>query len=309
MKKLWVDRYKPTSVSDYVFSDENQRNIINKWIEEKDLPHLALFGHAGVGKTALANLLVAELGIHEYDYLRVNASRQNGVDDIRQTITNFVQMMPFASPFKVVLLDEADFLSINAQAALRGLIEEYSSTARFIFTANFQHKVMPAIISRTQSFSIVAPDKVDFTTRVATILLTENVEFDLSTLDSFIEGTYPDLRKCINTLQQNCIAGKLVSQVTKDVDSGEWRVQMIELFKKGRIQEARTLLCNKASAEEIEEIFTWIYNNLPVFTDDTTKQDSIVLIVKDAIVSHSYFADPEINMSACLIKITRVLNK
>jgi DNA polymerase III delta prime subunit len=309
MKKLWVDSYKPKAISDYVFSDESQRNIINKWITEKDLPHVALFGHAGVGKTALANLLVSELGIHDYDYLSINASRFTSIDDIRNKVVGFIQILPFASPFKVVLLDECDFLSINSQAALRGLIEDYSSTARFIFTANYQHKVIPAIISRTQSFRIEAPDKVEFTTRVATILLNENVEFDLDTLDSFIEGTYPDLRKCINSLQQNCVAGKLVSPVTKDADSGEWRIQMVELFKQGKIQEARALLCASASADEIEEIFTWIYNNLSVFSDDVTKQDSIVLIIKDAIVSHPVFADPEINLSACLIRIMRVLNK
>lgn len=309
MKKLWVDSYKPKAVSDYVFSDENQRNIINKWIEEKDLPHLALFGSAGIGKTALANLLVSELGIHDYDYLPINASRFTSIDDIRNKVVGFIQILPFASPFKVVLLDECDFLSINSQAALRGLIEDYSSTARFIFTANFPHKVLPAIISRTQSFSIVAPDKVEFTTRVATILLNENIEFDLDTLDSFIEGTYPDLRKCINSLQQNCIAGKLVAPIEKDVNSGEWRIQMVELFKQGKIQEARALICAKASTDEISEIFTWIYNNLSVFTDDTTKQDSIVLVVKDAIVGHPSFADPEINAAACLIRIMRLLNK
>ena len=106
MKKLWVDSYKPKAISDYVFSDESQRNIINKWITEKDLPHVALFGHAGVGKTALANLLVSELGIHDYDFLQLNASRFTGVDSIRDKVIGFAQMLPFASPFKVVLLDE-----------------------------------------------------------------------------------------------------------------------------------------------------------------------------------------------------------
>lgn len=106
MKQLWVDSYKPKSISDYVFSDDSQRNIINKWIEEKDLPHLALFGSAGIGKTALANLLVSELGIHDYDYLPINASRFTGVDSIRDKVIGFAQMLPFASPFKVVLLDE-----------------------------------------------------------------------------------------------------------------------------------------------------------------------------------------------------------
>lgn len=106
MKKLWVDTYKPKAVSDYVFSDENQRNIINKWIEEKDLPHLALFGSAGIGKTALANLLVSELGIHDYDYLPINASRFTSIEDIRNKVIGFIQILPFASPFKVILLDE-----------------------------------------------------------------------------------------------------------------------------------------------------------------------------------------------------------
>jgi replication factor C small subunit len=309
MKQLWVDKYRPKTMKDYVFSDESQRAIFTKWIEDRDIGQLFFSGPAGTGKTSACRMLINELGIHDYDVLELNASLFSTIDVVREKITNFVQILPFCSPFKVVLLDEFDNFSVGSQSALRGLIEQYSNNARFMFTCNYPHRVLPPIISRTQAFELKKPEITDFTTRVATILLEENVEFDLDTLDTYVSGTYPDLRKCINSLQQNTINGILTTPTSASTDSSEWRVQMVELFKQGKINEARTLICSKSTADDMESIFRWIYDNLSIFSEDSTVQDSIILIVKQGLVDSIVCADSEINMSACLIRIMRLLNK
>ena len=178
MKELWVEKYRPKTVDGYVFRDDHQRKQINTWIKDKSIPHLLLSGAAGIGKTTLAKILIHEIGIEDYDVLEINASRTNSVEDVRDKITNFVQMIPFG-PFKVVLLDEADYLSPNAQAALRGVMEEYHATSRFILTCNYPNRIIPAIHSRCQGFHVERTDQTEFTARVATILVEENVEFDL----------------------------------------------------------------------------------------------------------------------------------
>jgi DNA polymerase III delta prime subunit len=193
MKELWVEKYRPKTVDGYVFRDDHQRNQINTWIKDKSIPHLLLSGAAGIGKTTLAKVLINELGIEEYDVLEINASRTNSVEDVRDKITNFVSMIPFG-PFKVVLLDEADYLSPNAQAALRGVMEEYHSTARFILTCNYPNRIIPALHSRCQGFHVERTDQTEFTARVATILVEEAVDFDLDTLDMYVKVAYPDLR-------------------------------------------------------------------------------------------------------------------
>ena len=174
MKELWVEKYRPKTVDGYVFRDDHQRKQIATWIKDKSIPHLLLSGAAGIGKTTLAKILINEIGIEDYDVLEINASRTNSVEDVRDKITNFVQMIPFG-PFKVVLLDEADYLSPNAQAALRGVMEEYHATSRFILTCNYPNRIIPAIHSRCQGFHVERTDQTEYTARVATILVEENV--------------------------------------------------------------------------------------------------------------------------------------
>ena len=304
MRKLWVESYRPKTVSEYVFRDENQRKQVKTWVKEQSIPHLLFSGAAGVGKTTLAKVLINEIGIEEYDLLELNASRTNSVEDVRAKITNFVQMIPFG-PFKVVLLDEADYLSPNAQAALRGVMEEYHETARFILTCNYPNKIIPAIHSRCQGFHVEKTDQTEFTARVATILVTENVEFDLDTLDLYIKVAYPDLRKCINLVQQNVHDGKLSAPNKGDEGTADWKFDMVELFKVGKITEARKLLCGKIRAEEMEEVYRWLYDNISIF-GDVAQQDSAILIIKQALVDHTLVADPEINLAACLVKLARL---
>lgn len=304
MKQLWVEKYRPKTLDGYVFKDEYQRKMIQAWVKDKSIPHLLLSGTAGIGKTTLAKILINELGIEEYDVLEINASRTNSVDDVRDKITGFVQMIPFG-PFKVVLLDEADYLSPNAQAALRGVMEEYHATARFILTCNYPHRIIPAIHSRCQSLHFERTDLTEFTARAATVLVEENIEFDLEVLDSYVKVTYPDLRKCLQMLQQNSQEGKLISPSKGENGLADWRFDMVEMFKAGKITEARKLLCGKIQADEMVEVYTWLYQNVDIFGDES-KQRKVITALKQALVDHTIIVDPEINLSATLIKLSHI---
>ena len=304
MKDLWVEKYRPKTIDGYVFRDDHQRKQIATWIKDKSIPHLLLSGVAGIGKTTLAKILIHEIGIEDYDVLEINASRTNSVEDVRDKITNFVQMIPFG-PFKVVLLDEADYLSPNAQAALRGVMEEYSQTARFILTCNYPNRIIPAIHSRCQGFHVERTDQTEYTARVATILVEENIEFDLDTLDLYVKVAYPDLRKCIQLVQQNSTEGKLESPNKGDAGGADWKFDMVDLFKAGKINEARKMLCGKLRAEEMEEVYRWLYDNLSIFGEET-KQDSAILIIKQGLVDHTICVDSEVNLAATLVKLARL---
>lgn len=305
MNKLWVEKFRPNTIAEYVFKDVAQKRQVESWVKEGSIPHLLFSGSAGIGKTTLAKVLLHELGIEDYDVLEINASRENNVETVRDKIVNFVQMIPFG-PFKVVLLDEADYMTPNAQAILRGVMETYSSTSRFILTCNYPNKIIPALHSRCQGFHVEKTDQTEFTARVATILVTENVEFDLDTLDTYVKISYPDLRKCINIVQQNVSEGQLMSPTAGNTSSSDYKIEMVELFKAGKIQAARKLLCSRARPEEIEDIFRWMYENLELFGKTEEQRDSAVLIIKQGMVDHTLIIDPEVNLAACLIKLARI---
>ena len=304
MKELWVEKYRPNTVDGYVFRDNHQKEQVQSWIQQKSIPLLLFSGAAGIGKTTLAKVLFNELDLNPLDVLEINASRTNSVEDVRDKIVNFVQMIPFGD-FKVVLLDEADYLSPNAQAALRGVMEEYHTTARFILTCNYPNRIIPALHSRCQGFHIERVDVTEFTARVATILVEENIEFDLDTLDTFVKATYPDLRKCINTVQMNSMDDKLHTPEKGDSGQADYKLEMVSLFKAGKITEARKLVCGQARPEEIEEIYRWLYDNVAIFGEDAT-QDKAILIIKQGLVDHTLVSDPEINLAATLIRLSHL---
>ena len=305
MKQLWVEQYRPKDIEGYVFRDEAQREQVKQWIKAGSIPHLLFSGAAGIGKTTLAKILINALNIDEYDVLEINASRTNSVDDIRDSVVNFVSTMPFGQ-FKIVLLDEADYLSPNAQAALRGVMEEYSQTARFIMTCNYPHKIIPALHSRCQGFHIEKVDHTEFTARAATVLVTEGVEFDIDTLDSYVKATYPDLRKCLNLLQMNAVDLKLKRPSETGTGTADYKLAMVDLFKAGKIREARTLLAAQARPEEMDEIFRWMYDNLDMWSKTPEGQDEAILVIRKGLVNHVSCADAEINLSATLVELSQI---
>ena len=305
MKQLWVEQYRPRDIDGYVFRDEAQRDQVKQWIKAGSIPHLLFSGAAGIGKTTLAKILINALNIDAYDVLEINASRTNSVDDIRDSVVNFVSTMPFGQ-FKIVLLDEADYLSPNAQAALRGVMEEYSQTARFIMTCNYPHKIIPALHSRCQGFHIEKVDHTEFTARAATVLVTEGVEFDIDTLDSYVKATYPDLRKCLNLLQMNTVDLKLKRPSETGTGTADYKLAMVDLFKSGKIREARTLLAAQARPEEMDEIFRWMYDNLDMWSATPEGQDEAILVIRKGLVNHVSCADAEINLSATLVELSQI---
>lgn len=302
MKELWVEKYRPTKISEYVFRDEAQKTQVKSWIASNAIPHLLFSGGAGTGKTTLAKVLLNELGVDGGDVLFINASVENGVEHIRDKINNFATLMPYGD-FRYVLLDEADYLSPNAQAALRGVMERYSNSCRFLLTCNYPHKIIDAIHSRCQGFHIEKLDKTEFTARVAEILVTENVEIDLETLDLYVAAEYPDMRKCIGLCQQNSQEGKLKQPHVEDLGSSDYKVQMIALFREGKIDAARKLICKQASVEEYEDIYRHMYENLQYWGNDVEIQKRAVLVIRNALINHVAIADAEINLSACCIEL------
>ena len=304
MKELWVEKYRPKDVKGYVFRDEHQRKQVEQWIKDGTIPHLLFSGNAGIGKTTLAKILLTQLEINDLDVLEINASRTNSVEDVRDKIVNFVQMIPFGA-FKVVLLDEADYLSPNAQAAIRGVMEEYHTTSRFILTCNYPNRIIPALHSRCQGFHIERIDQTEFTARVAEILIAEEITPDIDTLDTYVKASYPDLRKCINMVQMNSVSGQLVPPQKSDTGESDWKLEMTELFKAGQISKARKLVCSQARPEEIEDVYKWLYDNIDLFGDEE-KQESAILIVKQGLVDHTLVSDPEINLAATMIRLARM---
>jgi len=306
MKELWTEKYRPSTIDGYVFTDPGQREQIEYFIKEKSVPHLLFTGPAGTGKTTLAKILVNSLDIDPYDFLQVNASRDNGVEFLKSKIEGFVSTMPFGD-LKIVLLDEADYLSHNAQAILRGLMETYQSQARFILTANLAHKIINPLKSRCTQIVIDKTDQTEFTARAATVLVTEGVEFDLDTIDSYVKATYPDLRSCLKLLQSNSVSGALtISKSAGDASTMDYKLGVVELFKKGDLRGARTLLCTHATADDMEEIFTWMYQNLDLWSPTPEGQDEAIKIIRKGAATHSLVADFEINLSATLVELSQI---
>jgi replication factor C small subunit len=304
MQELWVEKYRPNTIDGYVFRDNHQKQQVESWIAQKSIPHLLFSGSAGIGKTTLAKILFKELDVNPFDLLEINASRTNSVDDVRDKIVNFVQMIPFGD-FKVVLLDEADYLSPNAQAALRGVMEEYHSTSRFLLTCNYPNRIIPALHSRCQGFHIEKVDNTEFTARIATILMEESIDFNLDTLDTFVKATYPDLRKCINMVQMNSLSGVLHTPEKGDSGDADYKIEMVSLFKAGKISEARKLICKQARPDEMEDIYRWLYDNIEIFGDEDT-QNKAILIIKQGLVDHTLVSDVEINLAATLIRLANL---
>lgn len=306
LKELWVESYRPKTIDDYVWIDEGQKRTVQTWINEKYIPHLLLSGGPGTGKSSIFHVIINELKVEPADVMIINASRENGIEMIRQKITNFAQTMPFGD-FKIIVLDEADGISPAGQQALRHTMEEYSHVCRFILTCNYPQKILPAIHSRCQSFHFKNLDETEFMIRVAKILAAENVDFDLDTLTAFTKAHYPDLRKTINQVQQYSSSGKLILPANNDDDNGkDYRLEMVSLFRQKRIRDARNLICSQIELEEYNDMYKFLYRNLDFFGANEDQKDEAIMIIRQGIINHSLCADPEINLSATMVELERI---
>jgi DNA polymerase III delta prime subunit len=214
--------------------------------------------------------------------------------------------MPFGR-FKVVLIDEADYMNINSvQPSLRPLMEQYDNYVRFILTCNYPNKIMPAIHSRCEQgrIHITETDVTEFTARAATILVKENIDFDLDILDIYVKASYPDQRSCLHMLQKNSQSGKLLPPSDKSSAVKDWKLDAVELFKNGHIKEARQLICSQATTDDMDSVYRWMYDNLSIWSTDPEKQDQAILAIAKGLRNVPLVADQEINLSATLIELT-----
>lgn len=309
LKKLWVEKYRPTTLADVIFQDPTQKRFFERIVAEKDLPNLLLSGVQGTGKSTMSGVLIAELGIDPTDLMRIKCSDETGVDSMRDKISRFAETMPIGD-FKVVQLEEFDFLSQNAYAVLRHIIEDSSDNCRFICTCNYSNKVMPAIKSRLQEINFKAPEKDAVLEKMAEILIAEDIEVDeesLEALEKIVTAVYPDIRKIIQVLQQSSKSGKLIwKESVSSGESAEYRLKLLDHIEQNDFVQARKLVCDVVQREEYEDLYKWLYQNIhrcPKFKTQAAEERAIVVIA-DRLYKHASYTHVDVNLAACFIELS-----
>lgn len=308
LRKLWVEKYRPPTLDGFIFQDPKQRCQIERMVSDKSFPHLLLAGAPGTGKTTLAKILIAESNVEECDILEVNASNNNSVDYIRDTIISFAKTCPMGT-FKIVHLQEADYLSHNAQGVLRVVMEEQSDEVRFIMTGNYAHKIMPAIRSRSTVMTFKSPDRNDIAERLVDIIIREGYTPDLDVIDKLIAVGFPDVRAIINSAQDYFQNGADIQAS----DTSDYKLELLDMISAGEWRAARALACGNVAAEEWEDVYKFMYDNIhrcARFGDLSTEAQQIeyenaIVIIADHLGKHSMYADPEINAAAMFINLGR----
>jgi replication factor C small subunit len=297
---LWTEKHRPSVLSDYI-GNESLKETIQRYIDQDDIPHLLFYARAGTGKTTLGKIITNSI---DCDVLYINASDENNVETIRTKIKSFVSSVGFKK-WKVVFLDEADYLTANAQAVLRNMMEQFSKNSRFILTCNYPEKIIDPIQSRCAVFEVYPPSKKDVAVRVVNILKQENIEFDTKDVAVVVNSSYPDIRRVISSMQRQIVDGKLAltKQSVMEID---YMTKVLEVLKKPGIPKDKFTNIRQIIADSkvrtFDGMYRYLYDNIDEFAPDG-KQAAIILEIAKAMREDMQCVDKEINIMALMIEI------
>lgn len=297
---IWNEKYRPQTLETYIGND-TIRETFAQYISSNDIPHLLLHGDAGIGKTTIAKILANSIANNNYIY--INASDENSVDIVRDKIKQFASSVGFGG-IKIIILDECDYMTPNAQAALRNIMETFSKTTRFILTCNYVDRIIDPIQSRCQIFNLVAPSKKEVAQHLVSILEKENVTYSKEDLVALLNVTYPDIRRTINTAQRSVINGAL--RLDKSTVVGyDYMVKIVEVLKsdknkKEKFDSIRQIIADNY-VKDFNLLMRYLYENVETYANGFVS--SIILILAEAQYKDSLVVDHEINAMAMFIQI------
>lgn len=309
VNKLWCEKYRPKTLDELILN-EDTKNILRSYKETKDIPHLLFVSTPGKGKTSVARIIVND--ILKCDYLYINASDENGIDTIRFKIVNFAQTKSFDGGLKVIILDECDALSESAARALRNIMEEYSNTTRFILTANYKHKIIPAIQSRCQTLEF-NQSLTEVIQHCASILQKEKIKIttgeQITKLKNLIKNNFPDIRKTLNELQKYSLNGIL------DIKNYSLPTEFVsDIFEKIKTEDVSDVRKHVIASEAIfqsdyHNLLKCLLNYIYDSDLDSLKKKECILIITEHMYRHTFVIDIEINSFACFITLSKILNQ
>ena len=296
---LWVEKYRPNNLLTYV-GNEHLKEKVKRYIDSEDVPHLLLYGKAGTGKTTLAKIIVNNI---DCDYMYINASDENKVDDVRNKIKTFASSVGFKS-LKVIILDECDYLTPNAQAALRNLMETFSKHCRFILTCNYVERIIDPIQSRCQSYKVVPPSRKEVAEQMVNILKNENCDYKLDDIALLVNAGYPDIRRVINSAQRQVVDGKLTIDVSSVIQN-DYKIRLLEMLSGGsKFNEIRQLIADN-SVSDYSELYRLLYDEVDNYAGDNIS--ACILTIADAQHKDVHVVDKEINFMATILKLLEIL--
>ena len=296
---LWVEKYRPTDLSTYI-GNEHLKDKVKVYLESEDVPHLLLYGKAGTGKTTLAKIVVNNI---DCDYLYINASDENKVDDVRNKVKTFASSVGFKS-LKVIILDECDYLTPNAQAALRNLMETFSKHCRFILTCNYVERIIDPIQSRCQPYKIVPPSRKDVAKQMVNILNEEGATYNLDDVALIVNAGYPDIRRVINSAQRQVVDGKLKIDVNSVIQN-DYKVKLLEsLTPNTSMTSIRQLLADN-SVTDYNELYKLLYDEIETYSHG--KEAECILALAEGQYQDVQVVDKEINFMSTIVKLLRII--
>ena len=300
---LFVEKYRSKTLDEYV-GNEQLKQIVHQYLKNNDLQNLLLYGTPGTGKTTLAKLIVNNF---DCDYLYINASDERGIDTIRDKVQGFASSASF-KPIKIIILDEADFLTIQAQASLRNIIETYSRTTRFILTCNYLERIIDPLQSRCQVLKITPPSKKEVAQHISTILEQENINYELENLALVVNKHYPDIRKILNTCQVNNVEGTL--KIDKTVlASNSYKDGVLKELKspsKSSFKNIRQILAD-SNLDDFEDVYRFLYDTLDEYGKNDLTKATIIIDIENYMYHANFRIDKEINVCALIASILKTI--